>query len=404
VWLDRSFDAGASWAGGSSLGRTSTPSGAAATATARQNIDDPASLLYGGAVRACGRAVTGSNGSCTAWARSPVPPTDAAADALMYSYDPNTAWWPSSWWNSAVALQTVIDYARQSGATQYNWIVNRTYTVNRVAFPAGGRSSDAIEGDFISRATDDSEWWALTWIDAYDLTGNGAYLNEAVTIANYVNGLWDNTCGGGVWWNRERTYKNAVTNGLWIDITAALHNRIAGDTTWLTRANTAWNWFANSGLINAAGLVNDGLTTSTCTNNGETVWSYNQGLAIGAAVELYRATGNANLLATARRLADSAIASSSLVRGGILTESCDPTNACDDNQKQFKGIFIRYLAQLNAAAGGTYASFLTAQSTSIWANDRDSLNRLGSRWAGGSTVFDWRTQASALSALLAGRR
>ena len=53
------------------------------------------------------------------------------------------------------------------------------------------------------------------------------YLNEAVTIANYVNGLWDTgTCGGGVWWNRERTYKNAVTNGLYMRLTASLHNRL----------------------------------------------------------------------------------------------------------------------------------------------------------------------------------
>ena len=35
-------------------------------------------------------------------------------------------------------------------------------------------------------------------------------------------------------------------------------------------------------------------------------------------------------------------------------------------------------------------------------HDRDSLNRLGQRWAGGgSTARDWRTQASALSGLLA---
>ncbi|WP_433888947.1 glycoside hydrolase family 76 protein [Streptomyces sp. CA-111067] len=407
VWLDRSWNGGASWPDGSSLGRTSVPSGATGTRTARFNTSDPLGKLYGGAVRACGRAVEGANGSCTAWARPATSRAAAAADALMYSYDPNTAYWPSSWWNSAVALSTVVDYMRETGDTRYAWVVGRTFQVDKAAFPAGARSSDPIDGDFISRATDDSEWWALAWIDAYDLTHDATYLNEAVTIASYVNGLWDTgTCGGGVWWDRERTYKNAVTNALWVRLTAALHNRIAGDTQWLGRATTAWTWFQHSGLINASGLVNDGLTGS-CANNGQTVWSYNQGLTIGAAVEVWRATGDSAALSTARRLADAATVSPALVSGGVLTESCDTVDAsCDDNAKQFKGVFMRYLDDLNSATGGAYAAFARTQADSVWNADRDSLVRLGERWAGADpaahpNVRDWRTQASALSALLA---
>ena len=52
-------------------------------------------------------------------------------------------------------------------------------------------------------------------------------------------------------------------------------------------------------MINSAGLVNDGLTAA-CANNGQTVWTYNQGLAIGAALELWRATGDADAARHAR--------------------------------------------------------------------------------------------------------
>ncbi|MFK4089295.1 glycoside hydrolase family 76 protein [Kribbella sp. NPDC020789] len=401
VWLDRSWNEGASWPGGSSLGRISVGTGSTTVKTKLYATADPRSKLYGGAVRACGRAVEGQNGACTAWARPATDRTAAAADALMYSYQPYTAWWLSSWWNSAVALTTVMDYQQRARRTDLRWIVNEMYEKNKGVFPAGVKSGDALEGNFISRAIDDTEWWAIAWIQAYDLTGDRKYLDMAVTIANYVHGYWDTgSCGGGVWWDRERTYKNAVTNGLYIRMTAALHNRLAGDTVWLQRATTGWNWFTNSGMINSAGLVNDGLTGS-CANNGQTVWTYNQGLAIGGALELWRATGDSAVLAKARQLGDAAISSTLLSPGGILTESCDAAGTCDDNQKQFKGIFMRYLMDLADSTGdAAYKTYAQRQADSIWQNDRDALNRLGQRWAAGG-VRDWRTQASALGGLLA---
>jgi predicted alpha-1,6-mannanase (GH76 family) len=321
----------------------------------------------------------------------------------MYSYNPDTAWWLSSWWNSAVAVTTMMDYMQKTGNADHRWIVDRTFEVNKGVFPAGVKSSDAIEGNFVSRAIDDTEWWGIVWVEAYDLTHDPKYLAMAQTIANYVQGYWDTgSCGGGVWWDRERTYKNAVTIGLYVRLTAALHNRMPGDTTWLDRATAGWNWFQASGMVNSAGLVNDGIS-SDCQNNGGTVWTYNQGLAIGGALELWRATGNPALLTSARRLADAAMTSQTLSPNGILTESCDPAGSCDDNQKQFKGVFMRYLGDLASATGDSgYRAYAQRQSDSIWQTDRDSLNRFGQRWAGGtSNVQDWRTQASALGGLLA---
>ncbi|WP_210414703.1 glycoside hydrolase family 76 protein [Microlunatus elymi] len=268
-------------------------------------------------------------------------------------------------------------------------------------------SGDPLLGNFTSRAIDDSEWWALTWIEAYDLTGQQKYLNMAVKIADYVQGYWDDTCGGGVWWNAERTYKNAITNGLYIRMTAELHNRLHGDRTWLDRSQRAWDWFTGSGMINSDNLVNDGL--DNCKNNGQTVWSYNQGLAIGAAVELWRATSDDQLLHTARKLADAAINSDELTSNGILTESCDADDkTCDDNGKQFKGIFLRYFADLaETTQAPELTAFVAEQADTIWGQDRDAANRLGTRWSGAAgdadhpNAFDWRTQASALSALIA---
>ena len=404
VWLDRSWDGGSTWPDGSSLGRTSTPSGATGTRTTMFATRDPRGLLYGGAVRACGREAGHQQGSCTAWVRPAPTRARAAADALMSSYDPYNGWWPSSWWNSAATLTALIDFARTTGTHDDDWVIARTFDQNKGAFAAGVRSSDPVDGDFISRSTDDSGWWAIAWLDAYDYTGNARYLNEAVTIASYVQRYWDTgTCGGGVWWDRERTYKNAVTNGQYLWLTTALHQRIAGDTVWLQRARTAAAWYRSSGMINSSGLVNDGLT-SACANNAGTVWSYNQGLAIGGFTDLWKVTGDSSLLATARTLADAAVSSPALTSGGVLTESCDSGSAsCDDNQEQVKGVFLRNFADLAQATGsGTYLGYVQKQANTLWAQDRSSLNVLGERWAGTSpNQADWRTQASALGALTA---
>jgi predicted alpha-1,6-mannanase (GH76 family) len=353
----------------------------------------------GSAATSAGPPTTGA----TAVARARV-----AADVLMDSYDPVKAWWPSSWWNSAVALQTIGDYMQRTGDRRYVSELDNTFEKDKGVFPPGVLSGDPLLGNFTSRAIDDTEWWGLTWVEAYDVTGNHKYLDMAVTIANYVNGYWDpSTCGGGVWWNAEKTYKNAVTNGLYIRLTAELHNRIHGDTAWLARAKQAWTWFTGSGMINSSGLVNDGLT-DTCQNNGQTVWSYNQGLAIGAGLELWRATHDPKVLATARRLADAAISSPALVTDGVLSESCDPVGqTCDDNQKQFKGIFMRYMMDAaDTTHDPRYQAFVDKQAASVWNDDRNAADQLGSRWSGADSasspnVRDWRTQASALSALIA---
>ncbi len=351
-------------------------------------------------------ATAGSTAGSTS-ASTAVADARVSTDVLMGSYDPQKAWFPSSWWNSAVALQTVGDYMKRTGDRRYLDELDHSFETNKGPFPAGERSTDEIYGNFTSRAIDDSGWWGLNWVTAYDLTGDQKYLDMAVSIGDFMNEFWDpSTCGGGIWWNEERTYKNAVTNGQWIRLTTELHNRIPGDTVWLDRSREAWDWYVASGMINADGLVNDGLRED-CTSNNDTVWTYNQGLGIGAALELWRATGDPDLLSSARYLADAALGSDVLVHDGVLTEWCEAVGrSCDDNQKQFKGFFLRYLMELADTTGDpAYQQFVGDQAASVWEHDRDVAGRLGLRWAGATAeqpnVFDWRTQASALSALIA---
>ncbi len=96
----------------------------------------------------------------------------------------------------------------------------------------------------------------------------------AQITADYSYGYRDNVCGGGLWWSIEKSYKNAITNELFIKLAAALHNRIPGDSKYLGQSIEVTQWFINSGMINGDKLINDGLVTATCSNNRDVSSSF----------------------------------------------------------------------------------------------------------------------------------
>ncbi|WP_225823458.1 glycoside hydrolase family 76 protein [Streptomyces naphthomycinicus] len=173
------------------------------TRTALFATRDPRGLMFGGAVRACGREAAHQEGSCTAWARPAPTRARAAADALMASYHTYEGWWQGSRWNSAAALTALVGFAERTGRHDYDWVTARTFDRNDGVFPAGARGSDPVEGHFVSRAVDDAAWWAVAWLTAYDHTHERRYLDEAVTITDYVRQFSDPDSCGGVWWDRS---------------------------------------------------------------------------------------------------------------------------------------------------------------------------------------------------------
>ncbi|WP_078864009.1 glycoside hydrolase family 76 protein [Streptomyces sp. AcH 505] len=311
-------------------------------------------------------------------------PASNGAAALMTSYDAGTGLIGNGWWTSAVAMSTVMTYQQRTGDAQYQSTYETTFNKNK---------SHNFTNDYL----DDTGWWALAWIQAYDITGNASYLQMARTDAEYMHGYWDSTCGGGIYWSTAKSYKNAIPNELFLQVTAGLHNRIPGDTTYLGWANAEWNWFNGSGMINSSHLVNDGLT-SACQNNNDTTWTYNQGVILSGLAELYKATGNSGLLATGTSIADAA--TSRLSKNGILTEPCEPN--CGADGPAFKGIFIRDLRAFATAARSTaYDGFLTAQANSIIAHDTDGSGQFGLVWAGPVQSVSYSTTAAGEDALVA---
>ncbi len=149
---------------------------------------------------------------------------------------------------------------------------------------------------------DDEGWWALTWVNAYDLTGNGNYLSQAKDIFADMTRGWDGTCGGGIWWSKARHYKNAIANEIFLQVAAGLQERTPGDTAYRDWALREWAWFQGTGMLTGSHLVIDGLAGCKPDMSSPT-WTYNQGMLIGGLVSLARMTGRKAPLATAERIA-----------------------------------------------------------------------------------------------------
>jgi predicted alpha-1,6-mannanase (GH76 family) len=305
---------------------------------------------------------------------------------------------PTDWWNSANAITVLVDYSRATHTTQYLNAVANTFNTASKAYGIANFTNDS---------NDDEGWWALAWIDAYDLTKAPGYLVMAQTIFVDMTTQWDTTtCGGGVWWSKDlkhSAYKNAITNELFLNIAASLANRITDRTRkaeYLLWAQKEWKWFSASGMINSENMINDGLNATNpaaCTNNQQTTWTYNQGAILGGLAELYRADHDPALLAKAQMIA-SATMTHLATTAGVLEDAAGG----GPDLPQFKGIFMRNLVRLNRVApNAQYKSFADTNADSIWSNDQGANHQFGDHWQGPFDSGDGTRQTSALDALIA---
>ena len=263
----------------------------------------------------------------------------AGIAALQRWYDPSSGLWRGTgWWNCANALTAVIRYIKLTGDGSQAGVLGTTFT-----------ATQRQHAGFINDYYDDNGWWALAWVAAFDVTRDSRYLDAARTIFARNMTAWDGTCGGGLRWNTASNYKNAITNELFLTLAALLHQRTPGDQgSYLRWAQREWEWFSSSGLIGPdGGLVNDGLTAA-CQNNAGPTWSYNQGVILGGLAALFEITGDRGYLTQGESIAGAALARLTTPgpagSPGILADPCETAAAgCNEDQAQFKGIFVRYL-------------------------------------------------------------
>ncbi|KAL9053864.1 MAG: hypothetical protein Q9162_004511 [Coniocarpon cinnabarinum] len=349
---------------------------------------------------------------------------EKASDQLNTWYDSDQGLWTDNgktyWWDSANCLTAQIHLALVDGnvvdaVTQQ---LETTYQ-NAPNYPAKRlrRRSSTIErrsdyeirilepragNGFLNNYYDDEGWWALTWIDAYDLTQDVKYLDLAIDIFLDMTKGWPSQCNhGGIVWRKDQDKVNAIENELFVAVAAALAIRDTNSTqAWTNWAQGGWEWFQKTGLINDQSLINDGL--DDCKNTGkDPALSYNQGVILGGLTDLATVTNDKSYIDEANKLAAASMGYlTSKSNGKIVGETCCNADT-DDMLEQFKGIYVRNLVKLyQKSPSDQMRQVLVESANGAW-NNNGASGQLHNNWVTGAGGFNAVTQSSGLDALVA---
>ncbi|MBT2292753.1 glycosyl hydrolase [Paenibacillus albidus] len=245
---------------------------------------------------------------------------------------------------------------------------------------------------------DDMEWMALAWLRAYQATGEELYKQTTLVLWEDIRTGWNSHMGGGIAWQKSQLdYKNTPANAPAVILAARLYQAF-GDTQDLEWAHKIYNWQKEHLVDPKTGFVWDGMNR---TGDGQidTDWkyTYNQGVYIGAAIELYRITEDQAYLDEAGRTFEVAAREFAVPPGGTL-----PDEGAGD-AGLFKGILVRYAGELAAAhaENGEAAAFLHKNASVLWDMGKSPEQALfGTDWTKApGEIIPLSSQLSALKLL-----
>jgi predicted alpha-1,6-mannanase (GH76 family) len=278
--------------------------------------------------------------------------------------------WNREYWPQAHALDVLVDAYLRSGDVFYKNCMLDWLTGVRAA------NGNTWNNTYI----DDMEWIGLAALRAYQATGRQEFMQVCLEVWNGIDDdmtsrvasygikrAWTDAGNGGIFWegNSHRHSKNACSNGPAAILAANLYNELGNedDKQWALKI---YAWLKETLFNPETGAVYDNIDTNTGEINKRWVFTYNQGTFLGAAVELYKITGDKTYIADAVKAADYTINVLINSEDGILKSEGRGDGGL------FKGIFIRNFAQLILSDGISdqqrqkYVDFLVFNGETLW--------------------------------------
>lgn len=228
-----------------------------------------------------------------------------------------------------------------------------------------------------NKFNDDIAWIAIACVRAYLHTGNVIYLDKSKDQFDKMYArAFTNKYGGGLNWYETKTSKNTCIQGPAI-VASCYLAQATGNKAYYDKAISLYSW-SKIYLFNAAtGKVNDNIDLDKNTGliKIET-WSstYNQGTFLGAAVMLYRHTGEANYLLDAERIAG-------YTRKNMYQDKIINNEDGGNDLPGFKGIFVRYARMYTLETKKTDLVNWLLLNAKVAYNNRNSLNLIQTKWA-----------------------
>jgi len=272
------------------------------------------------------------------------------------------------WW-MAHAVDVLVDGLERTGDQRY---AERLRNFHEGILARNG-------GVWPNELYDDMEWMALAWLRAYQATGEPKYKAAVQTLWEDIKTGWNEQMGGGIAWQKSQLdYKNTPANAPAAILAMRLYTEF-GNPDDLAWARRIYEWQEANLVDPETGLVWDGMNrTGDGAIDKDWRFTYCQGVFIGAAVELYRESGQPAYLEAAMRTFRVVQSEFTAPGTGLL-----PDEGGGD-AGLFKGILIRYLAELarSAPEAGDVAAFIAAQAEAAWRSqdDAEELPLFGTDW------------------------
>jgi hypothetical protein len=288
-----------------------------------------------------------------------------------------------NWWQSALAITTLVRYAERTHSTApvFQAVLMRTY--NRNIF----KPHSTARRDFANEFMDDTGWWGLAWLEAskyelrvrHDRADAARFLDVAEWDASYIASS-PKSCGGIVW--ALRRPPDTITSAEYVALTASLASYRSGPgafhdparaAVWIADANGALAWLRQKGLVNLKrGTVLNGLSANCAHRIGGTI-TYTEGEVADALVALGTALHDSWYYSRAETFLRYAISpASGLTAGGILQEHCVTEHGRCQRLKYkldipaYKGLFVQAVSDWSAATGrNTFQRFLRRQARAV---------------------------------------